>query len=263
MKISTKILLGFGFLIILVWIVGIFSISSFSSSSNLFEKMDNDTMPKLTAVGEMSQKVTEAHVEFMEFLLSGKISSRDNVAGIIRNIETLAREHLRLETETGAEGAEGKKVAQNLLQKIQLFSSSVVDVMDMKTRGLSDEDLLAAEEKTVRPTFDSMMALLAKQNESYKSELAVMRKDVKDSQDRGQLVIIIIAAFAMVVGILMAFIAGRNISRPITNLTRSADEISKGDLSKPVKKETSDEIGELAEAFERMRVSLKVMIEEE
>jgi len=33
--------------------------------------------------------------------------------------------------------------------------------MDMKSRGLSDEDLLSAEEKTVRPTFDDMMDLLA------------------------------------------------------------------------------------------------------
>jgi methyl-accepting chemotaxis protein len=262
MKISTKILVGFGFLILLVWIIGIFSISSFSSSSSLFDRMDNETMPKLTAVGEMSQKVAEAHVEFMEFLLSGKISSRDNVSGITRNVETLAREHLKRETET-AGGAEGEKAAQDLLQKIQLFSSSLVDVMDMKTRGLSDEDLLAAEEKTVRPTFDAMMALLAKQNDLYKSELSVTRKDVKTSQSRGQTIIIIIAVLAMAIGIFLALIVGRNISRPITNLTRVADEISKGDISKPVKKESSDEIGELAEAFERMRVSLKVMIEEE
>ena len=73
MKISMKISLGFGILIVLVWVIGLFSIMSFSHSSGLFNKMDTDTIPKLTALGEMSQKVTEAHVEFMEFLLSGKI----------------------------------------------------------------------------------------------------------------------------------------------------------------------------------------------
>jgi HAMP domain-containing protein len=46
-------------------------------------------------------------------------------------------------------------------------------------------------------------------------------------------------------------------------LTHAANDISKGDISKPVEKESNDEIGELAEAFERMRVSLKVMMEEE
>ena len=260
MKISTKILLGFGILIVLVWVIGIFAITSFSYSSNLFNKMDNDTIPKMIDIGEMRQKVTEAHVEFMEFLLSGKISSRDNVAGIMRSLENVAREHL--EREKGAEEEE-KKAAEGLLQKAQLFSSSVVDVMDMKARGSSDEDLLAAEEKTVRPTFDSMMALLAQQNDSRKSELSIMRNDVKSSQSHGMLIIVTIAVIAMLTGILLSFLYGRIISRPITNLTRAADDISKGEITKPVEKETNDEIGDLAEAFERMRVSLQVMIEEE
>lgn len=260
MKISTKIFLGFGILIVLVWIIGIFAIISFSYSSNLYNKMDNDTIPSLVAMSEVSQKVTEAHVEFMEFLLSGKISSRDNVAAIIRNLETLAREYQDREK---AEGPAEGKISQELLQKIQVFSSSLVEVMDMKTRGASDEELLAAEEKSVRPTFDSLMAMLAKQNDLHKSELSVMRNDVRASQNRGQLVILIIAIITMIAGILLSFFYGRLISRPITNLTRAADDISKGEISKPVSKETKDEIGDLAEAFERMRVSLKVMIEEE
>jgi methyl-accepting chemotaxis protein len=260
MKISTKILLGFGILIVLVWVIGIFAITSFSYSSTLFNKMDTDTMPKLIAVGDMSQKVTEAHVEFMEFLLSGKISSRDNVAGILRSLKNLGRDNVVREAEAGE--AE-KQAAEQLVQKIDIFSSSVVDVMDMKTRGLSDEELLAAEEKSVRPTFDSMMETLAGQNATHKAELSEMRTDVKSSQDRGMLIIVIIAVIAMLTGIVLAIIYGRSITRPITDLTAAADDISKGDISKPVPKESNDEIGDLAEAFERMRVSLKVMIEEE
>jgi nitrogen fixation/metabolism regulation signal transduction histidine kinase len=219
--------------------------------------MDTETIPKLTAVGEMSQKITEAHVEFMEFLLSGKISARDNVSGIVRTLETRAQDFLEQEAEAG------KQAAQDLLEKIRLFSSSVVEVMDMKTRGSSDEELLSAEEKTVRPTFDAIMALLAKQNENYKAELTVIRNDVKESQSQGQLIIIGIAAFAMLTGIFLSILSERKISRPILHLAQVADDISRGDVSKPVIKESKDEIGELAEAFERMRVSLKVMMEDE
>jgi methyl-accepting chemotaxis protein len=260
MKIATKILLGFGILIVLVWVIGIFAITSFSYSSNLFNRMDTDTIPKMIAVGDMRQKLTETHVEFMEFLLSGKLSSRDNVAGLLRSLQNLGRENVERQ-ETGAE--EEKRAAAELAQKIGIFSSSVVDVMDMKTRGIADEELLSAEEKSVRPTFDSMMKLLAEQNDTYKATFSTMRKDVKSSQDRGLLIIVIIAIIAMITGIILAVIYGRSISRPITNLTAAADDISKGEISKPVPRETKDEIGDLAEAFERMRVSLKVMIEEE
>lgn len=260
MKISMKIGLGFGALIALVWIIGIFSITSFSATGNLFNKMDTETIPNMTSVGEMGRKVAEAHVEFMEFLLSGKLSSRDNVSGIIRTVENLAQTHLEREKEalTG-----DQKTASELLQKVQIFSSAVVDVMDMKTRGLSDEDLLAAEEKSVRPTFDAMMALLEKQNQGYTAELTTMRKSVKASQSRGQTIIIIIAVIAMIMGIVLLVMTERRIAQPIQHLTQVAEDISRGDISKPVEKESSDEIGELADAFERMRVSLKVMIEEE
>jgi methyl-accepting chemotaxis protein len=260
MKISTKILLGFGILVALVWLIGIFSIISFSQSGALFSRMDNETIPKMTTVGELSQNVAEAHVDFMEFLLSGKIGARDNVSGLIRNLESRAQEHLQ--QETGA-SAEKQRLAEELLQKIKLFSSSVVDVMDMKTRGLTDEELISAEEKSVRPTFNTMRDLLARQNDIYKSELTVMRTDVKTSQSRGQVIIIIIAIVAMLIGIVLSFFARRGITQPILHLTEVAEGISKGDISMPVKKETSDEIGDLAEAFERMRVSLKVMMEEE
>lgn len=253
-----KISLGFAVLVLLVLIIGIFSIMSFSRSSSLFNTMDTETIPKLTAVGDMGQKVTTAYVDFMEFLLSGKIAARDNVSATVRTVETLAQDHL-----ARTAGQEENKAAEELLGKIRLFSSSAVDVMDMKTRGLSDEDLLAAEEKTVRPTYDTMIALLAKENEIYKSELSVMRTEVKNSQSRGQLIIIIIAILALVVGIVLSIFSERQIVRPIIDLTHAANDISKGDISKPVEKESNDEIGELAEAFERMRVSLKVMMEEE
>jgi methyl-accepting chemotaxis protein len=260
MKISTKIPLGLGALVLLVLIIGLFAFTSFSQSGTLFNKMDNDTIPKLTGVNEMRQKVSESHVEFMAFLLSGKTSARDNVAGNLRNLENLSLEHLKL---ISAANTEEKQVAEELVNKIKFFSSSVVDVMDMRTRGSSDEDLLAAEDKTVRPIYDSMMTLLTKQNDIYKSDLTSMREDVKSSQTRGQTIIIVIALIALITGIVLSVFSERRISRPITHLTRAADDISKGEISKPVQKESNDEIGELAEAFERMRVSLKVMIEEE
>jgi methyl-accepting chemotaxis protein len=265
MKLSTKILLGFGILILLVWVIGLFSITSFSSSSSLFNRMDTETVPNMTAIGEMRQKVAEAHVEFMEFLLSGKINSRDNVSGIIGSLTSLAQDEQKRETALAAENRhlEFQKIADELVQKISFLASSLIEVMDMKTRGSSDEDLLDAEQKTIRPTYDSIMKLLAKQDESYKAEFSVMRTEVRDSQSRGQLIIVLIAAIAMIAGISLAILFRRNIIRPITNLTQVAENISKGEISTPVEKVSNDEIGDLAEAFERMRVSLKVMIEDE
>jgi HAMP domain-containing protein len=57
--------------------------------------------------------------------------------------------------------------------------------------------------------------------------------------------------------ILAIFIVTLQISRPIAHLTDMAYKISMGDFNKPIRVSVKNEIGILAEAIERMRVSLK------
>jgi HAMP domain-containing protein len=61
----------------------------------------------------------------------------------------------------------------------------------------------------------------------------------------------------LVVGVLLVVIVAWRIQRPIRQLARNADSMSKGDLDTSVEVTSSDEIGELAIALERMRASLK------
>ncbi|MFC6616993.1 HAMP domain-containing protein [Deinococcus radiophilus] len=55
--------------------------------------------------------------------------------------------------------------------------------------------------------------------------------------------------------------AARDMLEPIQRLVRSADAISSGDLSQPVQAEANNEVGDLAEALERMRVSLSAAMD--
>ena len=67
-------------------------------------------------------------------------------------------------------------------------------------------------------------------------------------------------ALSLVIAGLLAVVAARSVSRPITALIRAANQISMGELQQPVQRTSNDEIGDLSEAIERMRVSLKVLI---
>jgi len=53
----------------------------------------------------------------------------------------------------------------------------------------------------------------------------------------------------------------RLVFRPLEVLERSAEEISKGNVDKPITIAGEDEIGKLAQAFERMRVSIKKVMD--
>lgn len=60
---------------------------------------------------------------------------------------------------------------------------------------------------------------------------------------------------------LFAARSARQVTEPIQRLVRAADAISMGDLSRPVQAARNDEIGDLAQALERMRLSLEAAME--
>lgn len=55
--------------------------------------------------------------------------------------------------------------------------------------------------------------------------------------------------------------SAQRVAQPIADLVKVADAISLGDLSRPVQVNSNDEIGDLAQALERMRLSLEAAME--
>lgn len=72
----------------------------------------------------------------------------------------------------------------------------------------------------------------------------------------------IIAAIAMLLVVFAAWLVSRSISNPIRSLTQSARVIARGDLSHKASVPTSDEIGELAGAFNTMTTQVRERSEE-
>ena len=75
------------------------------------------------------------------------------------------------------------------------------------------------------------------------------------------LLVLGVALLAFVIAALLAARTARLVVQPIERLVRAADAISMGDLDRPVTVERNDEIGDLAQALERMRLSLEAAME--
>jgi methyl-accepting chemotaxis protein len=73
--------------------------------------------------------------------------------------------------------------------------------------------------------------------------------------------LVLLALTLLFVG-LVAFLFAQQLTRPIRSLTRTADEISRGNLKAAINEvNRSDEIGALARTIDRMRASIKVAME--
>ena len=72
---------------------------------------------------------------------------------------------------------------------------------------------------------------------------------------------IILSGIVMALGVVLALVLARRISRPIRALARGADEVSSGNLGFQVQLNRSDELGLLAESFNRMSSGLQETVE--
>lgn len=75
------------------------------------------------------------------------------------------------------------------------------------------------------------------------------------------LLVLLSTIIGLLIASLLAAQAARRIVQPISDLVKVADAISLGDLTRPVKVNSNDEIGDLAQALERMRLSLEAAMD--
>ena len=89
-----------------------------------------------------------------------------------------------------------------------------------------------------------------------------MYKKFIDNQINKTLIFILsVIVIALIFGVIVALVLVKSITTPLIYLKEAADKISLGDMESSIHASTNDEIGDLSEAVERMRESLKAAIE--
>lgn len=130
-------------------------------------------------------------------------------------------------------------------------------------------DKLLAREPINRQELEERMAEVVK---GYTAVLDDLQSEVDKSmssalQEAGRIqtrTLFLMAGFTIVAAILGAALAWwvvRSVTRPVRRLVQVADNISMGDLDMSIEVTSRDEIGELQESIERMRVSLRAAME--
>ncbi len=94
------------------------------------------------------------------------------------------------------------------------------------------------------------------------AEILIDRSDYVASHKKTLNRILAIGSVALVVGLFLAWLLSRSITKPIERLTHTAEEISRGKFEeKMFGAERKDEIGDLARAIGRMSASIKIAMD--
>jgi len=124
-------------------------------------------------------------------------------------------------------------------------------------RALIDQLLILSDGPQVEQT-TSEMATLGHQLERLSEQLInVAWIPIQVGTQKARTYSMVFAIQAVLIGVVLAFYLSQLLVKPIQQLVRSTKKVSEGDFSQRVQLRSRDEIGELAESFNRMVISLE------
>jgi HAMP domain-containing protein len=152
----------------------------------------------------------------------------------------------------------GNPAALDLEAKRLSFTAAVEGLLDQSQ--LQEVNVPLARTHMATVTGDLLLAAdqLAQQKMIY---LAGLREDVGEIEVSTRQVMLAAAIVAAVAGVVLSIVITRSITQPLAKLVKVSDKISTGELDTPVPVAAKDEIGDLAESMERMRISIKALVE--
>ena len=252
LTIAQKLILGFLLIALLVAIVGFFGIHATASVDHAFDAVSSETLPKSAALQDMRF----AGVKLIAST-KGRIAATSSEVGQedreIKEAKELFNKALsEFEKLTNAASLEQKNHLENIRGSAEkLFEASGIAIT-------SRDQELVLERGGFETQAQAFLMEVHKALEFEHAQFLVRQGDVESTIATGMTRIISVGALTFVLAVVTGLVISRSISRPISNLTRAAAEISKGNLDARIQKVNSkDEIGQLASSFNQMASQLK------
>ena len=259
LKISTRLAVSFGLIIVLLAMVAFVSISRIRNINTSTEKILNDRYVKV-----MLSNTIQSEVNIQARLLSIAIigaNDADEVsssvakiqASIKKNAELLARLKTMINTPKG----------QELLQAVMSSRESYARTRDANIKLLQEGKsetagiFLLTQLRYPQEKFLTALAAMASFQES------LMESEGKQAAADGRMAIILtlsLSIAATAIAIALAILISRSISRPIAEAVKVAQRVAAGDLSVSIDARGNDETGQLLRALKEMNDNLQGIV---
>lgn len=264
LKISQKLLVGFGTVILLMCIIIYLVISTFSHIGSNVETLYNKAVMRVEYADNINAKTQEMAKNLLHAI--GKAEDVDYVKGYFTKAESCYSEVETLISELEANYnldsdqvglqyiSEMKSLAENIWNEYQHFSVLVIDGSVAESIEGYDNDMMP----NVTALYETAQAATAKAVENAHRQYDSSYNYI----NIGRLVTIIVSVVAVITGIAMALYITKMIVSGVTQVRDAAVRMAAGDFDINVHYNGNDEIGELAEDMRSLGARTKNVIED-
>ncbi|MCK4655306.1 MAG: PAS domain S-box protein [Candidatus Cloacimonetes bacterium] len=200
-----KINLGFIIIILLVWIICLYTIFSSLSVQKLFNELNDDIVPGAIAMVKMKYEASDIRSWTLTYILRGNVVRNEKTIK-----EWLQEDWLDLENATQIHyehekhiGIEDQQAAEEIIKLSQKLISASIEIIDLKDQGVESDILFEKIKEDFRSAFYPLKEALDKHIAIHNEELTAAR--IK-AQSKYQATLLYIAILGIIVTLLTIFI---------------------------------------------------------
>nr|WP_154985511.1 methyl-accepting chemotaxis protein [Paenibacillus xylanexedens] len=254
-SISRKLLIGFSSVLLLLIAVTAISYFQFVSLEKTYTDLINDRTSKLLKIKNMTIDLKSQQVALRNYIMKPGQENEDA-------FQQAYEDYIKL-----SEDLKATVTSSNMKQYLADSSELMIKYYDIAknimslTKQGNVEEISGLMENTVPPLiteFENIVESMENHQQKAMDE-GVAAANVQTATVLR--LIIILGIVSILIGLAIAIIIGRMISKPVQAVAQAASRIAEGDLTgEPLKVRNKDEIGEMAEAFNVMSVNLRSLI---
>lgn len=254
LKISTRLLLSFGLLVALMALMmglGVYAVTSLGSRLDaIVYGQYKDTMN----VVDIRETVNEVARAVYNLATTPDLEARKRDVARLESSQNVIDKNLA-SLKANLSTGDGAKSLQKAVEAYAKYSAAKSKVMGL---ALNEQDKAMDQsiQQDLRPAqnalFDALDGVVNLQTERMEAS----SREAKKLAEFSRALLIGIGVLALLSGIVLSVGISRSIARPTQAASRLSQAISGGDLTRPVIATSSDELGLLLAALEKMRLSL-------
>lgn len=254
MKITTKLLLSYLTIALLVVMLGILSFIGLRTVNENSEELYTERLQPAIILSEVSQLMENTRVHLLTGVV-GTVPARGESA--VENLEEV--DFLLEEYSTRDLGADEQEIFDLMQVNWDLFAESIRTTAASLSAGDYAATMEGVRDSGARygaanMYLEELLALTDElSNETYNQNLSTYQT-LRN-------MIILISLIATVLAIVIGVLMGRMIGTPLKGISHNLNEVAKGNLTvKPLKTKRKDEIGTLVNASNAMQNELRTII---
>ncbi len=243
-KLSIQIFLGFGLLLLLMVLFGAFVLNSAHTFANDGTTIHETSIPQIQLAQQFQNSANQARIAWVRVLfsrapqhLAPAQNALEETRKSLTNIESFTKTHPALHDHA-------VKAKTAVAEYSQLAAQTAAM---LQTEGAAGEWQALIEKFSAAEATLSQVATAIQ--EDAEKQLVTASQDMAEGAAWLQTSVSMGLGVAMLLGITIAMLLARSLTRPILATTRFAHDLAEGDLRTSLEVQRSDEIGALADAL--------------